>query len=51
LRILLTGRDGQVGWELERSLQVLGDIFAFDRRGMDLGDADAIRAREALGPM
>jgi len=45
LRILLTGRAGQVGWELERSVSPLGEVFAFDRRGMDLADSGAIVSR------
>jgi dTDP-4-dehydrorhamnose reductase len=44
VRILLTGRDGQVGFELARSLAPLGELAAFDRAGLDLGDADAIVA-------
>ena len=49
LRILLTGRNGQVGWELERALPALGEVVATDRSTLDLGDADAIRrvVREA----
>ena len=48
LRILLTGRQGQVGWELERALPALGEVIATDQRTLDLGDPDAIRlvARE-----
>jgi dTDP-4-dehydrorhamnose reductase len=45
LRILLTGRNGQVGWELERLLPALGEVIATDRATLDLGDADAIRRR------
>jgi dTDP-4-dehydrorhamnose reductase len=30
MRILLFGRAGQVGWELQRSLAVLGDVVALD---------------------
>jgi dTDP-4-dehydrorhamnose reductase len=49
VRILLTGRNGQVGWELERSLAPLGEIIATDRATLELADPDAIRrvAREA----
>jgi len=49
LRILLTGRNGQVGWELERKLAPLGEVIATDRATLDLADPDAIRraAREA----
>ena len=43
MRILLTGRNGQVGWELERSLAPLGDLIATDRAMLDLADAEAIR--------
>jgi dTDP-4-dehydrorhamnose reductase len=43
LRILLTGRNGQVGWELERALPALGEVNATDRSTLDLADADAIR--------
>ena len=43
-KILLTGKNGQVGWELERSLQPLGQVIAFDRSGLDLASPDSIRA-------
>jgi len=43
MRILITGRNGQVGYELERSLQGLGEVVAVDRERMDLADFDAIR--------
>lgn len=42
-RILITGKDGQVGWELQRSLALLGNVWAFDRQGLDLQDPEAIR--------
>lgn len=45
MRILLTGRNGQVGWELQRTLAPLGELVAFDRRGLDLADAGQIAAR------
>ena len=49
MRILLTGRNGQVGWELERSLGPLGEVIATDRAVLDLGDPESIRrvVREA----
>lgn len=31
MKILLLGRNGQVGWELNRSLQPLGNVIALDR--------------------
>lgn len=42
-RILLVGKNGQVGWELQRTLASLGEVFAVDRQGMDLTDPDSIR--------
>lgn len=42
-RILLTGSSGQVGYELLRSLQGLGEIVAVDRDHMDLADLDRVR--------
>jgi dTDP-4-dehydrorhamnose reductase len=42
-RILLVGKNGQVGWELQRTLAPLGEVFAVDRQGMDLTDPDSIR--------
>jgi len=43
VRILLTGRNGQVGWELERALPALGELIATDHATLDLADPDAIR--------
>lgn len=42
--ILVTGVNGQVGFELRRSLQGLGRIVAADRAALDLADAVSIRA-------
>jgi dTDP-4-dehydrorhamnose reductase len=49
VRILLTGRTGQVGWELERALPAIGEVLATDRHALDLADCDSIRrvVREA----
>ncbi|KQW96426.1 dTDP-4-dehydrorhamnose reductase [Massilia sp. Root418] len=44
MKILLTGSSGQVGYELERSLQGLGQVVAVDRSRMDLADLDQVRA-------
>ncbi len=46
--ILLTGRRGQVGWELERMLPKLGDVFAFGRDELDLANPDQIREKVRL---
>jgi dTDP-4-dehydrorhamnose reductase len=43
MRILVTGRNGQVGYELQRSLQALGEVIAVDRAQMDLADLDSVR--------
>ncbi|WP_433739426.1 dTDP-4-dehydrorhamnose reductase [Pseudomonas putida] len=48
MKILLLGKNGQVGWELQRSLAPLGELIALDRQtvdGMcgDLSDLDALR--------
>jgi dTDP-4-dehydrorhamnose reductase len=43
LRILLTGKNGQVGWELARTLPALGEVFATDRSTLDLANVDQIR--------
>jgi dTDP-4-dehydrorhamnose reductase len=43
VKILLTGRNGQVGWELERALAPLGDVVATDRSALDLEYSDSIR--------
>ena len=42
MRILLTGKNGQVGWELARVLKTLGEVIAFDRAGLDLAVPDQI---------
>lgn len=52
MHILLLGRRGQVGWELQRSLSVLGHVTALDHDSQDhcgdfanpQGVADAVRA-------
>ncbi|MDI1236086.1 MAG: dTDP-4-dehydrorhamnose reductase [Polaromonas sp.] len=36
MKILLLGKNGQVGWELQRSLAPLGEVIALDRRSADL---------------
>jgi dTDP-4-dehydrorhamnose reductase len=44
VRVLLTGRHGQLGWELERSLGGFADVTALDRAQLDLCDPAQIRA-------
>jgi dTDP-4-dehydrorhamnose reductase len=43
VKILLTGSTGQVGYELARSLQGVGQVVAADRNVMDLSDLDQVR--------
>ncbi len=43
MKILLTGRNGQVGSELVGLLQPLGEVLATERSELDLADAQAIR--------
>jgi len=46
MKILLFGKNGQVGWELQRSLAPLGELIALDRHSTglcgNLGDLDGI---------
>ncbi len=43
MKIFLTGKNGQVGFELERKLSTLGEVIATDREELDLVNPDAIR--------
>ena len=42
MRILVLGKNGQVGWELQRSLAALGDVLALDRAGADLSRPESL---------
>ncbi len=44
MKILILGASGQVGWELQRSLAVLGDVRALTRAEADLADLDRLKA-------
>ncbi|WP_296265251.1 dTDP-4-dehydrorhamnose reductase [Pseudomonas sp. UBA6562] len=53
MRILLLGKNGQVGWELQRALSAFGEVVALDRHRAttpygdlagDLTDLDGLRA-------
>lgn len=49
MKILLLGKNGQVGWELQRALAPLGELVALDRHGEaglhgDLADPAALAA-------
>jgi len=43
MRILLTGKHGQVGFELQRALAPLGEVCAVDHAGCDFVNASALR--------
>lgn len=48
MKILLLGKSGQVGWELQRALAPLGELVVLDRQGEnglcgDLADLDGLR--------
>jgi dTDP-4-dehydrorhamnose reductase len=43
-KILLAGCNGQIGFELQRSLAALGEVTAFDRSRCDLADPESLRA-------
>lgn len=43
MKILLFGKNGQVGWELHRSLQPLGEIVALGRNDADFSDPESLR--------
>ncbi|MCX2889751.1 MULTISPECIES: dTDP-4-dehydrorhamnose reductase [Pseudomonas] len=49
MKILLLGKNGQVGWELQRALAPLGQVIALDRQGEgelcgDLSNLDGLAA-------
>ena len=45
MKILLLGSNGQVGWELQRSLAPLGQLKACDHNTVDLAKIDELQAR------
>jgi len=55
MKILLLGKNGQVGWELQRSLAPLGEVIALDRHSTDfcgdLGNLEGLAATvQAIKP-
>lgn len=49
MKVLLLGKNGQVGWELQRSLATLGEVISLDRGAVDgicgdLLNSEALRA-------
>ena len=43
MKILLTGKDGQVGFSLHKKLASLGEVVATNRLELDLGNPEAIK--------
>ncbi|MCD2511103.1 dTDP-4-dehydrorhamnose reductase [Comamonas endophytica] len=51
MRIALLGPTGQVGWELQRSLAVLGEVVPLGREAADFNDPEGVaRSVRALRP-
>jgi dTDP-4-dehydrorhamnose reductase len=51
MKLLLLGRNGQVGWELQRALVPLGEVIATSRSELDMHDPDALlRGVERVSP-
>jgi dTDP-4-dehydrorhamnose reductase len=42
-RILLIGKNGQLGWELQRTLATLGEVVSLDFPAVDLGSPESLR--------
>jgi len=43
MKILLFGKNGQLGWEFRRILPILGEVISLDREELDLCDGAAIQ--------
>jgi dTDP-4-dehydrorhamnose reductase len=44
MKIVVLGKEGQLGWELVRLLQALGEVVALDFPKVDMANPDTIRA-------
>lgn len=44
MKILLLGKNGQLGWEAQRTLAPLGDVYAFGSNELDIIQFDKLRA-------
>ena len=47
MKILLLGKNGQVGWQLQRSLAPLGEVVAWGRAACDVADTVTLSERVA----
>ena len=45
MKVLLLGKNGQLGWELHRTLQPLGEVIALDAPDIDFTDGKALREK------
>lgn len=43
MKIVLLGKNGQLGWEFQRTLPILGEVISLDRAELDLCDLDAVQ--------
>jgi dTDP-4-dehydrorhamnose reductase len=43
MKILLFGKNGQVGWELNRAMQPLGEVVALGREDADFSEPESLR--------
>ena len=43
MKIVLFGKNGQLGWESQQMLPILGEVISLDRKELDLCDLDAIQ--------
>ena len=43
MNIVLFGKNGQLGWEFQRSLPILGNVVSLDREELDLCDLEAVQ--------
>jgi len=42
MKILLTGKNGQMGWELNRTLSTVGTVFALAKKRDDLSKPETL---------
>ena len=42
MKILLTGKNGQMGWELNRTLSTVGTVFALAKKRDDLSKPEPL---------
>jgi len=50
MKLLITGANGQVGWQLQRTLLPLGEVVALTRSELDLADPGCASVVREIGP-